>query len=424
MLRSESGAFSMNALTDCGFLMDGTALSQWITHTIDLLNTVNGRPVLYTSGANFAYILASAFGQVILADSQSATIAGADIRHATSPIILGFCSSSIVTASNCSDSNVGITVLRSTGTIIESSSMWNNDYGISLSLSPDSVISNCTLGDDPTAGIFALQSLRMTTTNVTMFRSGFWLEGFTLNDFGSHSIGTDTLVNGKPVYYLVDQTGITIPFPAGQVILANCSDIVISDQELSGSCIGVHINFSKNITVSNVTSNGNLDGLEMLECTDSIVENSTFSNNVYGVVADGSTANIFRANNVSNSSSWGFYFSGSTSRNIVQNNTISYNSGSGTVYDPLKIQAFDSGSVNSWNSTTGGNYWSDWTAPDDNGNGIVDLPYFMDGSLLSSDMLPLTTPPPMIPEFAFAMVAAASLVLAVLILVRGRRKGD
>lgn len=422
---SEGCAFTQNLMTNTGFLMDGGVLTQWTTHTIDLLNMVNGKPVLYTSGADFAYILATGFGQVMLADSQSATIAGADIRGTTSPIILGFCSSSIVTASNCSESEIGVQVIRSAGTVIDASSMWNNEYGISLAQSPGTVISNCELGDDPVAGIFAIQSSHMTTTNVEMYRSGFWLEGFVLDDFGSHSIGTDTLVNGKPVYYLVNQSGLTVPFPAGQVILVNSSDIVVEDQELSGSCIGVHINFSRNITVSNVTSRDNLDGLEMLQCTGSLVTNSTFTGNVYGIVADDSSGNEFRNNNVSGSSSWGFYISGTSSGNLVWNNTIAYNRGSSSVFDPLHIQAYDSGSGNGWNASTGGNYWSDWTTPDSNGDGFVDLPYFMDGSLEASDLLPLThSPLVVIPEFGFVVGLALATVLTAIVFsfrtLRGR----
>jgi len=44
------------------------------------------------------------------------------------------------------------------------------------------------------------------------------------------------------------------------------------------------------------------------------------------------------------------------------------------VYDPLHIQAYDDG-ANRWNSSSYGNYWSDWTKPDINTDGIVDMPY-------------------------------------------------
>jgi len=55
-------------------------------------------------------------------------------------------------------------------------------------------------------------------------------------------------------------------------------------------------------------------------------------------------------------------------------------------------QAFDDkGKVNNWNNGTLGNYWSDWTSPDKNQDGIVDIPYNISGSTGSKDYHPLTT---------------------------------
>lgn len=53
-------------------------------------------------------------------------------------------------------------------------------------------------------------------------------------------------------------------------------------------------------------------------------------------------------------------------------------------------QAYDTTGLNRWNTSEYGNYWSDWTSPDADGDGIVDAPYSTEG--LGKDHLPFTEP--------------------------------
>ncbi|MCX8173788.1 MAG: fibronectin type III domain-containing protein [Thermoplasmata archaeon] len=67
-----------------------------------------------------------------------------------------------------------------------------------------------------------------------------------------------------------------------------------------------------------------------------------------------------------------------------------------------KIQACQSGySINkAWNLSCEGNYWSDWQEPDNNYDGIVDLPYEIAGDAGAKDYSPLTYIPaaPTVPQ--------------------------
>jgi parallel beta-helix repeat protein len=412
---STTGTFRSNSQVNNGFLMDGNAIEHWTTHDIDISNTVNGMPVLYASEWHFAVINAAGYGQVIVANTFMARIASADIANATVPILMGFCSECTVSISNCSGSYAGILLKGSSGTVIDSTSIWDNDYGVIVARSDQTRLSNDTIGDCSIAGIYADQSRELDLRVNDMYRCGIWVEGFALEHFGSHSISTDTWVNGKPVYYLRDQVGGTVPENAGEVILANCSDIVVANETTNSATLGIHINFSNNITVSNCTSTNNLDGLEMLRCSNSVIENCSFSDNVYGIVASASSGNEFRDNLVRNSTSWGFYLSSGSSNNLFRNNTFAYNMGSGDVYSPSFIQAYDGGFGNMWNASDGGNYWADWTTPDSNGDGIVDLPYWIEGPASAKDFLPLTDSPQVIPEFTALVPVAAAVALIVLL---------
>ncbi|MEM0449737.1 MAG: NosD domain-containing protein [Methanomassiliicoccales archaeon] len=72
-------------------------------------------------------------------------------------------------------------------------------------------------------------------------------------------------------------------------------------------------------------------------------------------------------------------------------NIIERNNGAGSSFDINKRQARDDSMSNIWNSEAGyGNYWSDWTSPDANRDGLVDLGYDIVGA--AYDAKPLSAP--------------------------------
>ena len=57
-----------------------------------------------------------------------------------------------------------------------------------------------------------------------------------------------------------------------------------------------------------------------------------------------------------------------------------------------ELQAEDNGSDNLWFKDGKGNYWSDWTSPDEKKDGIVDKSYAIAGEAGSVDRFPLVSP--------------------------------
>ena len=78
-----------------------------------------------------------------------------------------------------------------------------------------------------------------------------------LKYWNTHNITITNTINGKPVQYLKNATGGIIPPGAGQVILANCSNVTVKDQNLSNVSTGLIIVFSKFISIQNNTCNSN-----------------------------------------------------------------------------------------------------------------------------------------------------------------------
>jgi parallel beta-helix repeat protein len=129
-----------------------------------------------------------------------------------------------------------------------------------------------------------------------------------------------------------------------------------------------------------------------------------------------SSHNELFQNQVWNNQGYGVYvLSGSSNR--IWNNTIMGNNGATGTFNTSHVQAYDGGTLNSWNSTDGyGNWWSDWQSPDNAAPyGIVDHPYNISGSAGAKDNYPLTTPTVPIPEFGMMpLVLIAFLAMTVL----------
>ncbi len=78
----------------------------------------------------------------------------------------------------------------------------------------------------------------------------------------------------------------------------------------------------------------------------------------------------------------------------IWNNTFNNNNGAGSKYNSANIQARDDVYKffrNYWNTSDGfGNFWSDWLSPDNNNDGIVDIPYNLTGTAGAKDYKPRT----------------------------------
>ncbi len=217
------------------------------------------------------------------------------------------------------------------------------DNGIEIYFSSNLEVYNNTIFDSSQHGIHLSSANSCVLKGNAMHGTGIMMSGWDVSNWKSHTIYENNTVNDLPVIYLTSLTDGSVSGNVGQVIIADCADMMISNLTIENSGVALLLGFSD----------------------DNTIVNSTFVNNTYGIYLYSSNGNLIYHNNFINN----------------------------------MIQAHDNG-INVWDSgyPSGGNHWSDWIGPDEysgpeqdeaGSDGIVDEPREIEGGD-SEDRYPWT----------------------------------
>ena len=313
-------------------------------------------------------------------------------------------------------SGYGIFLYNSSGTTISDNNISNNGFGVELVLSSGCIITANMVSDNKVQGIKLDGSggTIMEDNNMTCNKYNFGVVGLELQDF-IQEIGVSNTVDGKTVYYLINERDMIIDpstFPGiGYLGIVNSTNITVKDlknmtKNVSGimfaftkdsilqnvtaleNAYGISLCYSNNITIvgSRITSND--EGVCMWVSSDCIISGNTVANNYDGIYPHASNNNTIIGNAVEGNT-WGIYFDGfPISGNKIYHNKFINGSCGG----------FITGSMNTWDDgyPSGGNYWHDYTGKDlysglsqneTGGDGIGDTPYTIDAN--NRDRYPL-----------------------------------
>jgi parallel beta-helix repeat protein len=286
--------------------------------------------------------------------------------------------------------------------------------------------------------------------------SGNTLRQTIMNDFGIESgtegyytysyyvyhfvqdIDTSNTINGRPIYYLVNQSDRTIPTDAGFAAIVNSRNINATNLSPESSSQGVLVVNSTDVTIANVSLKRHSNGIYVYNSSkitvrdfscqepttylgtgvffsyvrDSQLKNVIFdldTENSQPILLKNSDNNVIRDNIIENSGS-NDLGSGIALQDSV-GNTITGNSIDGTMWalaiagsnnslvfhnnflrNEQQVFTFFPANVNnSFDNGFEGNYWSDYdfTGQDPDGDGIGNAPYSTD---YVTDRYPLMVP--------------------------------
>ncbi|MHA1346499.1 MAG: NosD domain-containing protein [Candidatus Heimdallarchaeaceae archaeon] len=262
-------------------------------------------------------------------------------------IDLGHSDNSIVSNNTCINNWAGIWLFHSGSSTVANNTCNNNYVGNILTSSSHSTIANNTCSDN-NIGLSLSYTGSCTVVNNTFTNCGLVIDEDSIINYLSNTV-ENNLVNGKILGYYINLDSIIISESVyGQLILANCTNVTVSDQILNETSIGLFLHSCTNSNIINNTCNSNnrygiflsssdnstfvnntcsntqWDGIHLYYSDNSTMTNNTCSNNEYGIGLRESINSIVNNNTCNNNHIDGVVFS-SSDNSTVANNSCSYN---------------------------------------------------------------------------------------------------
>ena len=282
----------------------------------------------------------------------------------------------------------GISLRLSNNCIVTNNTVSTCDYGIWLAGSNNNWVTGNTTESSSKAGIWLQEG----------FESPLWV-GSDNNTLENNTASGSQ--NGFGIYIQTCSentlTGNTISNNKFGIKLCSCNNIFIGSQTTTNNITnnhwGIHLYISNNNALTSNNISDNDGGIWIEASSENTLTDNTFSSNGGGIyIRSQSDYNILTDNTVSNNN-YGIKLTDYNTiypsyNKIYHNNFIDNTEAQAYVYGGTGNEFFKTDNPNN-----GGNYWSDWTSPDDDpppdGDGFVDDPYVFTGG---QDNLPWTVP--------------------------------
>ncbi len=269
------------------------------------------------SGNNFGIVLWESGDNVI----NNNTLSG-NFRDG---VLVGLSYNNTITGNNVShNGGNGIFIASSMHNVLAHNTAMKNEWeGLSIQDSESNTIINNSVSGNREYGIDIESSKAIFLASNTLTEDGIRIYGQFLEHWNTHGIDPSNTVNGKPVYYWKNISGGAVPTNAGQVILANCTDVRVEGQNMSIGDMGIALGMSSQNTITGNNVSGHDEGIFLYESDRNTINNNVLSQNSNGLKVRNSYRNGIGGNTLSGNG-WGVYvingFRNSVSYNVVMDN--------------------------------------------------------------------------------------------------------
>ena len=165
-------------------------------------------------------------------------------------------------------------------------------------------------------------------------------------------------VNDKDLGFFVNLSNLNISESLyGQLILVNCSGVIVQNQEISNTSCGVLVAYSELVVISDSTFTNSSYGVYFLESSHNQINDNLFNKNVYGLIFDYTSFCELTYNIIEDNEVYGFLLAYGSDYNLIHHNSFIDN---GIL--TYGSHAYDMGYENQWydSVTECGNHWSEW----------------------------------------------------------------
>lgn len=226
----------------------------------------------------------------------------------------------------CHNNQRGIRLQYSPGITLDNNTCNNNQHGIYLDDSSDAIVMDNTCRRNSLHGIRLEHSYGAILTNNSLYESGLSITD--LAYYYSHYTIENNWMNDKKLGFYVGLNQAIFSTPIyGQLILINCNDVVVCNQELSDTSTGLFLSRCENANIFDNTCNNNKrDGITVVYFSNNVTltDNICSYNRFGGITLDSSEGAKIVSNTCNNNGGKGMNLFTSSDMTVV-NNTCNNN---------------------------------------------------------------------------------------------------
>ncbi|MDI9624779.1 MAG: DUF3344 domain-containing protein, partial [Methanothermobacter sp.] len=372
---------------------------------IDTSNTINGKPIYYLMNVQ-DMTFTEDVGFIGLVNATNITIKNISISNSQEGILLVNTTNSRIENVTLTQNRFGAYLYNCTMITIKDSTITDIDSSAIIFLQPttDNTIENNIIRNCTNAIYFydGGTNNRITCNNITSGSYGIYAYGD-----GNSTIAYNNITSGGLIVYGTNNTitnNIVNPGTTRSVIaIYGSNSFVANNTVYVADKSGIRVESGGNHTiVANTLIGTNKQGQGIVSLNNDTVQNNIITNCDYGIWLFNARNCTITGNNVTGCN-YGIYVTSGGNHtitdNIIKENTKGIRlTGTGIgastgnlLYNNYFInntnQTEGDPSNNNWNTTDKGNYWSDYTGDDTNGDGIGDIPYQQDQKPLIVDLM-------------------------------------